>query len=242
MTPGADQQTNLDSLDRIRASVDLCKDLLSAYAEVAKVRARLGPWPSSSLRESLQAAAKVYSDTSNVLVELPNAIAGYTNHFLLATLLPILENALDESEEGWPVGVVASEDTNSTIIEITNQTLRESLDRAIYTSGMTTKSGHQGLGLSGVRRLLDTRGGAIGHTCENGWITFEVRLPKEAVTGASISGMTTSMPPTLEMVAAAAGVSRATVSRVINGSTNVRPQVVAAVNEAIIRLNYVPNK
>ena len=49
-------------------------------------------------------------------------------------------------------------------------------------------------------------------------------------------------PATLEMVAAEAGVSRSTVSRVVNGSPKVRPGVVQIVNEAITRLNYVPNR
>jgi LacI family transcriptional regulator len=48
--------------------------------------------------------------------------------------------------------------------------------------------------------------------------------------------------PTLEAVAAAAGVSRSTVSRVVNGSDQVRPDVVDAVNAAIASLNYVPNR
>jgi DNA-binding LacI/PurR family transcriptional regulator len=52
----------------------------------------------------------------------------------------------------------------------------------------------------------------------------------------------TPKAPTLEMVAHAAGVSRATVSRVVNGSTQVTQQVTDVVNEAIERLNYVPNR
>ncbi|MFM9876532.1 MAG: LacI family DNA-binding transcriptional regulator [Rhodoglobus sp.] len=48
--------------------------------------------------------------------------------------------------------------------------------------------------------------------------------------------------PTLEAVAAEAGVSRSTVSRVVNGSEKVRPDVVTAVTAAIERLNYVPNR
>jgi DNA-binding LacI/PurR family transcriptional regulator len=48
--------------------------------------------------------------------------------------------------------------------------------------------------------------------------------------------------PTLEMVAAEAGVSRSTVSRVVNGSPKVRPDVVDNVNAAIARLNYSPNR
>ncbi|HVX06953.1 LacI family DNA-binding transcriptional regulator [Humibacter sp.] len=48
--------------------------------------------------------------------------------------------------------------------------------------------------------------------------------------------------PTLEMVAARAGVSRATVSRVVNGSPKVKPELISAVNAAIAELNYVPNR
>ncbi|WP_431711127.1 LacI family DNA-binding transcriptional regulator [Glutamicibacter uratoxydans] len=53
---------------------------------------------------------------------------------------------------------------------------------------------------------------------------------------------TRSQQPTLELVAARAGVSRATVSRVVNGSEKVKPAVVAAVEAAIRELNYVPNR
>ncbi|WP_426517932.1 LacI family DNA-binding transcriptional regulator [Diaminobutyricibacter sp. McL0618] len=48
--------------------------------------------------------------------------------------------------------------------------------------------------------------------------------------------------PTLEAVASLAGVSRATVSRVVNGSTKVTPEVILVVNKAIADLNYVPNR
>lgn len=47
---------------------------------------------------------------------------------------------------------------------------------------------------------------------------------------------------TIEEVAAAAGVSRSTVSRVVNGSTAVSPEALAAVRAAIDDLNYVPNR
>lgn len=48
--------------------------------------------------------------------------------------------------------------------------------------------------------------------------------------------------PTLEMVAAAAGVSRSTVSRVINSSPKVTAEALEAVNRAIEELGYVPNR
>lgn len=47
---------------------------------------------------------------------------------------------------------------------------------------------------------------------------------------------------TIEEVAASAGVSRSTVSRVVNGSTAVSPAALEAVQRAIAELNYVPNR
>ncbi len=48
--------------------------------------------------------------------------------------------------------------------------------------------------------------------------------------------------PTLEAVAARAGVSRATVSRVVNGSTGVRKSLAERVRRAVEELGYVPNQ
>ncbi|MGK5743045.1 LacI family DNA-binding transcriptional regulator [Micromonospora sp. URMC 103] len=53
--------------------------------------------------------------------------------------------------------------------------------------------------------------------------------------------MTTAQRPTLEAVARRAGVSRATVSRVVNGSTTVAEPIREAVHRAVEELGYVPN-
>ena len=49
-------------------------------------------------------------------------------------------------------------------------------------------------------------------------------------------------PATLEGVAALAGVSRSTVSRVVNGSNSVSADAADAVQRAIAELDYVPNR
>lgn len=56
--------------------------------------------------------------------------------------------------------------------------------------------------------------------------------------GSSRSGQV----PTLEEVASVAGVSRGTVSRVINDSSRVSPSAREAVRQAIVELGYVPNR
>lgn len=57
-----------------------------------------------------------------------------------------------------------------------------------------------------------------------------------------MSTHTVSGAATIEEVAAAAGVSRSTVSRVVNGSTAVSPSALESVKRAIAELNYVPNR
>ncbi|MFE0515019.1 LacI family DNA-binding transcriptional regulator [Streptomyces sp. NPDC058964] len=52
----------------------------------------------------------------------------------------------------------------------------------------------------------------------------------------------TTSRPTLEAVAARAGVSRATVSRVVNGGDGVREPLVERVRRAVEELGYVPNQ
>jgi DNA-binding LacI/PurR family transcriptional regulator len=61
------------------------------------------------------------------------------------------------------------------------------------------------------------------------------------MTAAAHSGRRTGRP-TLEDVAARAGVGRGTASRVINGSPRVRPATRAAVERAVAELGYVPNR
>ncbi|MGI5448217.1 LacI family DNA-binding transcriptional regulator [Streptomyces sp. CA-243310] len=56
------------------------------------------------------------------------------------------------------------------------------------------------------------------------------------------SGTGTGTAPTLEDVARAAGVSRATVSRVVNGVRNVDPAIAEAVRRAVAATGYLPNR
>ncbi len=51
-----------------------------------------------------------------------------------------------------------------------------------------------------------------------------------------------SVAPTLEDVAREAGVSRSTASRAINGGLRVSPEAQAAVDDAVARLRYTPNR
>ncbi|MCL7377567.1 LacI family DNA-binding transcriptional regulator [Streptomyces sp. 35G-GA-8] len=71
----------------------------------------------------------------------------------------------------------------------------------------------------------------------------EARTARAAGTaGTALPARRRGKPPTLEEVAARAGVGRGTVSRVINGSPRVSDRTRAAVEAAIAELGYVPNR
>jgi DNA-binding LacI/PurR family transcriptional regulator len=73
-------------------------------------------------------------------------------------------------------------------------------------------------------------------------MAIEVPSSDQALGAGDAFVLPDGVTPTLDMVAAAAGVSRTTASRVINGSTHVTTAASDAVNAAIERLHYVPNR
>jgi DNA-binding LacI/PurR family transcriptional regulator len=66
--------------------------------------------------------------------------------------------------------------------------------------------------------------------------------PRRSASGRVPPRMVGGGKPRLDEVAAIAGVSRATVSRVVNGSPKVSPEAKQAVDDAVAALGYVPNQ
>ncbi|WP_082495210.1 LacI family DNA-binding transcriptional regulator [Cellulomonas sp. Leaf334] len=71
--------------------------------------------------------------------------------------------------------------------------------------------------------------------------TLEATPPSGLPVGPALPTISGSGAPTLEDVARVAGVSRATVSRVVNGQRRVAADIQAVVREAIATTGYVPN-
>jgi signal transduction histidine kinase len=165
------------------ASVRVCKSYMAAFRRVATLARDAEAWQPESLGSMLKQAADLYrvqlgADVA-FSIDLPSTIPGYGNNAVLAILLTLLENAIEETPAGSTISVSASMDGETWLLEITNDLHPgHTLDEDIYQRNVTTKPGHEGLGLDAVRNILATQAGTdLSHRCTDDRVTFIVRLP-----------------------------------------------------------------
>lgn len=175
-------------LDGILDGVRICKSFLAAFREVATLTRDSHAWSPDSLRAALRAAAAVYADRGGrrpaMEVQMPDSVPGYSNNFVMAVLLPLLENAVEAvpvtgtvSVHGEPIGDIFRLSVSNSLSE-SNNSAESTLPDDIYRVGYTTKRGHDGLGLPAVCHLLGGRDARISHWVEDGQAMFTIDLPR----------------------------------------------------------------
>jgi signal transduction histidine kinase len=176
---------NLDiesSLHSIRTSVAICKSVLSAFREQISTSSTTVGWSVPSLSEMIRSAVLVYCEkfhkNIDVIISISEIEIGYSNNFLTAIMMPLLENAVEASPPNSNILVNSELKGNSYIIEITNKLIHQPISDQLYQSGFTTKDGHEGIGLTVVQHLLAIRKGAtLTHLIKGKKITFAISLP-----------------------------------------------------------------
>ncbi|MEV0149193.1 MULTISPECIES: GH1 family beta-glucosidase [unclassified Nonomuraea] len=153
------------------------------------------------------------------------------------TELMITENGADFVDVLTPEGIHDIERTS--FIEEHLRALRVSLDEGARVSGYLVWS------------LLDCVEWADGYRRKFGLVHVDLETQRRRLKDSALwyrdvitrNGLPDGRPrrPTLETVAARAGVSRATVSRVVNGEASVSAEARDAVLRAVRELGYVPN-
>jgi signal transduction histidine kinase len=171
-------------MERIRNGVRLCNAFLAAFQEVETIAGKLPQWQPKDLRNALISAATLYCASSNrtklvVNIDVPDRIAGYSNSFVLALMLPLLENAIEAAPDDSTVAVRFEQSGNTIELYASNLCEPDFVNnQQIYEAGYSTK-GHRGLGLAVVRRLLSAREGAgVTHSYDGAKITFQLTLPR----------------------------------------------------------------
>ena len=178
-----DNQDDLkESIRSIADSVQVCKAFLGAYRELI-ISGAAAVWNPKSINNAVESASKVYAISRNKDVnldlDLPEAIEGYSNNYITALILPLLENAVESNKEGKLITIKHSQTAEKNQLLIINEPQEEPGGDEIYEQGFTTKKNHEGTGLTSVRHLLTAHQGAgLKHKFKSNLITFTVTLPR----------------------------------------------------------------
>ncbi|MBI4639777.1 MAG: HAMP domain-containing histidine kinase [Candidatus Tectomicrobia bacterium] len=170
------------SLSRIIASVDICKSVIAAFRELVVVTSSSSGWSPSSIRQALRAASDVYMESYSrqldVELNMPEEIHGYSSNFIVALILPLLENAIEASPDNERIAIFGQKRDQSFEILVTNRLQQPLPNHDMYEHGFTTKKGHDGVGLSTVKHLLlGLRGAHVDHSADGEKVSFTVALP-----------------------------------------------------------------
>ncbi|MFI0716248.1 sensor histidine kinase [Streptomyces inhibens] len=175
--------TGSDSLQRIRQGVDICKCFISAYRNYGRVQGEASGWSPESVAKMLQSAIYFYVKSTSKAPEIefgeiPDEVAGYSNDFIIAALLPLVENAVEAVPNDGKMALSFSNDGEFANFVLVNEYEGEGVGEGIFERGYTTKEDHQGVGLSVSKGLVEEHaGGAIGLEVVDGRIAFTVSLP-----------------------------------------------------------------
>jgi signal transduction histidine kinase len=173
--------------DTVLAGIRICKSFLSAFREVATLARDAEGWQAESLELALRSAAQLYAQQDKLSIKLeldvPGSVAGYDNNYILAVLLPLLENAIEASPADGLVGISLRTDfaAGFQVFDVVNATrLQPVLPTEVYDQQWTSKAGHDGLGLSTVKNLLAGMSSArVTHSvASDGRVRFSVWLPR----------------------------------------------------------------
>ena len=152
-------------LEYIKDGVELIKSILYAYRQVAFYSFHESTDDIFLIENGIKSAISIYKREYNKMdVEitydnLPDRIKGYSNNYILAMFLPLLENAIYASKTNQKVEIRYSSDNDYHYLKIINP-LNSQLDiKDLEKKGFSTKEEngkkHDGVGLSVVRNLIN---------------------------------------------------------------------------------------
>jgi K+-sensing histidine kinase KdpD len=183
-----------EKMVKTKSAIEICYAYLTAYRNVITVSERSSYWSPQSLQKSINSSAEVFLESLdkkvNVGVAAPDQVGSVSNIYLLAVLLPLIENAADATENGDTIRIEVGEEGNSLVARVSNPLHEAFAGDDIFSNGFTTKTkakragqqkSHEGLGLTIVQNLLSAVSGAgITYDIADEIVTFKVTLPSRS--------------------------------------------------------------
>lgn len=183
-----------EKMEKAKSAVEICYAYLTAYRNVANVAGASSYWTPASLRSAITASAHVYCDNLNlhidVNVDAPETVRSVSNIFMLAVLLPLIENGAEACREGDAI-LIAVRDSEEEVRAIVSNPIHDKFPGdEILKAGFTTKLDsssarmghnarpHEGLGLTIVQNLLaSTAGARLRFNASGDRVDFMITIP-----------------------------------------------------------------
>jgi signal transduction histidine kinase len=171
------------SIERAISSVAVCKAFIQAFRYVVLSDSEdFQRGNGGNLGDLVLRACAVICGNKDVKldVNMPTTLQGYEPTFIMAMILPLIENAVDASPEGSLIRIWSDREKGAHLLYVANPQTG-GLPDGIYEPMFSTKSGHDGMGLAVVQRLISSVPGAkLAHKYDGTEIQFSIRLPEEA--------------------------------------------------------------
>ena len=170
-------------LEIVQSGVEVCGAFLEAFLSSLHQLGGLDASEPEALGSLLSRWSRLYSERGGpqrqIIVEVPDRLAGYPNRFILACLLPLLENAVEADNVPSSTIRVSIESVDDLFAFVVNHP-RQLPDLSLMEArGHSGKAGHLGLGLPLVKRLASRAGGDLRCTVgDDGALVCGVILPR----------------------------------------------------------------
>lgn len=157
------------SLKSIQAGIKLTKSVLYAYRQVAYYTFNNVSEDTLTINDGVDSAELLYQSHSKKQLSfnnqnIPELIPGFSNYFILATLLPLLENAIYATESSQQISIEYEYIGQDHVFRISNPCQNSINIKNLYKDGFSSKNEkgkqHKGTGLAIVRNLI----GKIDHS------------------------------------------------------------------------------
>ncbi len=177
-------------LRSIQAAVSICVLYLQAFRALSHLSVQSSA-QGVPFAQALHSAASLYSEAANKSVEFqinaPSRINGVPEYLLLASILPLVENAIDAVTTGGAVAIEITEEPSLVTAKVANLITGDLPEKNLFEDGYTTKIEpivgqqtrlHEGLGLGIARNLVQSiPGGTVNYRLRQGEIVFTISIP-----------------------------------------------------------------
>jgi signal transduction histidine kinase len=168
-----------ERLAAMTGSLNLCFSALITFRGLVK-RVAAVPTSQPSLHEAIRAVSAMYP-TSPVTVDfdvVPTQVDGFSNHYLVVMLQPLVENAIEGCLAGGTVEVTFADERDEVEFTVYNPVDHPVDEEILFATERTTKNGHQGLGVPIAQRVAELLRGTLTAEITDTGVRMRVELPR----------------------------------------------------------------